>query len=83
MAGAVAEGGTTVSGRPIHIWKTPFQRAQYLNKTTFLGFDTIRRWRWRCYICCLECTNPAATLAAIYDAALDHLKAEHLETGRP
>lgn len=71
-----------MSSRPIRIWKTPYQRAQHLDRTTFLGFDTIRRWRWRCYICRLECTYPAATLAGIYDAALEHLKAEHLETER-
>lgn len=66
-----------MSRRPIRIWKTPFQRAQHLDKTTFLGFDTIRRWRWRCYLCNLGCTYPAATLAAIYDAALRHLEDEH------
>lgn len=63
--------------RPIRIWKTPYQRAQHLDKNTYLGFDTIRRWRWRCYICNLECTYPAATPAAIYDAALRHLEDEH------
>lgn len=72
-----------MGSRPIRIWQTPLRQAQHLNRHTFLGFDTVRRWRWRCYICDLGCTYPAADLPVIYGAALEHLEDEHLASATP
>lgn len=63
------------------VHKTPLATAQLLNRTTYLGFDTVRRWRWICHVCNLECNPPMATQPEAYTAALEHLEDEHLALG--
>lgn len=63
--------------RPLRVAQVPIGLARSLNALTFSGFDTIRRWRWRCFACNLGSTHGFWTAARAADDARQHLADEH------